>query len=112
MANPVKLPNGRAWSKQSDATDHFKTMLGRYRVGQQIADSSDHADLIALVSVYDQDLPAGGVTKAGSGITHFTKDRAGGPGFSTTCFFVYRLDGSKIDFSYIQAIKSAAKLSK
>lgn len=103
---------GVCWSKQGDATKHFKAMLGRYQIGQIITDSLDHADLAALVSIYDHDLPAGATTKTGNGITHFTKNHAGGPGFSTTCFYVHRNDGSKLDFSYIHAIRSAAKLSK
>jgi hypothetical protein len=112
MANPVNLPNGRAWTKQGDATDHFKDILARYQTGQQITQPKDHEDLVALITVYDRDLPTGSATKAGSGITHFSKELAGGPGFSTPCFYVHRSDSTKIDFSYIQAVKSAAKMSK
>ncbi len=111
MIKPVKLTNGRAWRKSGDALAHFKAMLGRYNVGQKITDPNDHADLVALVSVYDSDLAPGHGTKAGLGIEYFFKDHCGDAGYSTDCFHIHRIDDSTVDFSYIHAVRSAGKLT-
>jgi len=68
---PIALPNGRSWSKKGDARDHFKAMLARYRDGDRVSDVTDHADLDALLAVYDSTVPPGQPTKAGSGVAHF-----------------------------------------
>lgn len=109
---PITLPNGRTWSKKGDALDYFKAMLGRYVVGKRVDDPSDHADLAALLEVYDAAVPAGEPTKAGGGAAYFEKrldvDHPG----HTACFFVVRKDGSSIDFSLGRALDVAAKRSR
>lgn len=109
-AIPITLASGRHWAKKGDALAHFKDMLGRYRVGDKVNESADHADLAALLNVYDSVLPAGHQTKAGSGISHFEKrwdvDHPG----HTACFFVVRTDGTSIDFSAIKALDVVARL--
>lgn len=109
MAKSVCLTNGKKWSKQKDALEHFKTMLGRYGVGQRINDASDHADLSALLQGYDAALLPGDETKIGPGISHFSKEQNFGERWATAGFHVHRTDGSAIDFSYIEAVKTASK---
>jgi hypothetical protein len=87
-------------------------MLGRYVVGKRADDPSDHADLAALLEVYDAAVPAGGPTKAGGGAAYFEKrPDVDHPG-NTACFFVVREDGSSIDFSLGRALDVAAKRSR
>lgn len=104
---PITLPNGSSWKIKGDAVDHFKAMLGRYNVGDRVLDASDHADLAALLEVYDLVLGPGEQTKAGSGVAFFEKrldvDHPG----NTACFFVVRTDGSSIDFSTRRALDVA-----
>ena len=108
---PVQLPTGRKWAKKGDAQSHFKTMLGRYEVGERILDPTDHAELEALLTIYDAALPQGQAPKAGNGVAYFEKRvELDHPG-RTTCFFVVRRDGSSIDFSYLRALDAAAKNS-
>jgi len=107
-AKPITLASGRHWPKQGEALAHFKDMLSRYSVGDRVSDPTDHADLAALLAVYDSVLAIGEPTKAGSGVSHFEKrwdkDHPG----HTACFFVVRTDGTSIDFSTIKALKVAA----
>jgi hypothetical protein len=108
MAKPVHLPNGKNWRLQKEALEHFKTMLARYSIGERVGESADHTDLSALLQVYDGVLPPGEATKIGTGISHFSKQRNAGEGWSTDGFHVHRTDGSSVDFSYIQAIRAAS----
>ncbi|MCR5882171.1 DCL family protein [Rhizobacter sp. J219] len=107
MTKPVTLPNGKSWRLQKEALDYFKAMLARYTLGQRVTESADHADLSALLQVYDGVLPPG-EAKAGMGIEYFSKQRNSGEGWSTDGFHVHRTDGSSVDFSYIQAVKVAS----
>jgi hypothetical protein len=106
---PVSLPNGRAWSKKGDASNYYREMLNKYAVGARVHEPSDHSDLAALVAVYDADVPVGETTKSGCGIDYFEKgidyDHPG----KTSCFFVVRKDGSRIDFSIGRALDVAAR---
>jgi hypothetical protein len=109
MAKMVSLPNGRIWSKQGDAMDHFKAMLARYKNGDRVTDPQDHDDLGALLIPYDRCLPPGAETKIGVGISHFTRQVNIGDRWRSPGFHVHRTDGSSIDFSYIEAVKAAAR---
>ena len=108
MAKSVNLPNGRNWRLQKEALEYFRAMLSRYSLGERVTESADHADLSALLQIYDGVLPPGGATKAGTGIEYFSKQRNSGEGWSTDGFHVHRTDGSAVDFSYIQAVKVAS----
>ncbi|WP_281664985.1 DCL family protein [Paraburkholderia fungorum] len=108
MAKKVSLPNGRTWSKQGDAMQHFKAMLARYNNGDRVADPQDHDDLSALLIPYDGRLPPGANTKIGAGISHFTRQVNTGDRWRSAGFHVHRIDGSSIDFSYIEAVKAAS----
>lgn len=106
---PVQLPNGRYWSKKGDAAAHFREMLGRYSVGERVQNSIDHSDLSALLAAYDKAVAPGEPTKSGNGIAYFEKgwDRAH-PGH-TQCFFVFRMDGTSVDFSLSRALDAATR---
>lgn len=104
MAKPVQLPNGRHWRTQTEALKHFKEMLGRHERGDRIEDPQDHADLESLLQRYDGLLPSGAVTKCGAGVSHFSKELNVGEGWVSDGFHVHRVDGTSIDFSYIDAV--------
>lgn len=59
MTKSVRLPNGRHWRTQSEARDHFKQILSRSTLGERVTDADDHADLAALLQVYDSVLRPG-----------------------------------------------------
>jgi hypothetical protein len=104
MAKPVVLSNGRNWPTRKAALAHFKAMLARHSNGSIVTDPQDASDLLALLIRYDGVLPPGAPTKTGSGVSHFSRDSASAEGWPTDCFHVHRTDGSKIDFSYIDAV--------
>ena len=104
MAKPVNLSNGRQWRTQTEALKHFKDMLSRHARGDQVADANDHSDLESLLQRYDAMLPDGADTKTGVGISHFSKELNVGNGWVSDGFHVYRVDGTSIDFSYIDAV--------
>jgi hypothetical protein len=108
-AKTIGLPNGRTWPKKSEAVDHFKAMLARYRDGSRVSDATDHGDLASLLEVYDSVLDPAEPTKAGVGVSHFERrpDRDH-PGH-TSCFFVVRTDGTSIDFSTRRALDVAGE---
>jgi hypothetical protein len=111
-AIPIKLKSGRSWPKKGDALAYFKDMLGRYNVGDRVHDAADHADLAALLDVYDSVLAEGDPTKACKGVSHFEKQwNSDHPGH-TACSFVVRSDGTSIDFSTIRALDVVANIAK
>jgi len=107
-SKPVTLVNGRSWQSQSDALDHFKGMLRRYKDDDVIEDRSDHEDLVALIARYDSAI-AENPSKAGCGIEHFFRRRNSGDGYSTSSFWIRRTDGTETDFSYKAAVKGEPK---
>lgn len=76
----------------------------RYEIGDIITAVDDHADLSALLVRYDAVIENGAEGKIGLGISHFSKQWAGGDGYATPCFYVHRVDGTIDDFSYRRAI--------
>lgn len=109
MAKPVTLSNGKSWPTQIGAKEHFRVMLGKYANGQRIADSADHDDLLALVKIYDGALKPPQETKTGPGINRFFRDADKDHPGTTDCFFIERIDGSMIDFSFHKAVKIASQ---
>jgi hypothetical protein len=108
MTKTGRLSNGRYWRTQGEAMDHFKEMLSRSTLGERVTDADDHADLAALLQVYDSVLPAGASTKAGGGAVLFSKQRNRSVGWSSDGFHVHRADGTHIDFSYKEAVRVAS----
>lgn len=109
MAKPVELTNGRSWKTQLEAKAHYKEILGRHVNGQQITDPEDHSDLMALLTEYDKVLTSSTQTKAGCGVRSFFKDKDLDHPGSTSCFFVERIDGTRVDFSFYRAVEAASK---
>lgn len=107
MARPVNQSNGRNWRTQTAAKAHFKEMLNRHHDGQRVLGLADHSDLLALVQRYDRGEPVSS-QKAGVGIDQFFRDRDQEHDGLTSCFFVRRVDGSKIDFSVYRAVEVAS----
>ncbi|KXG84236.1 DCL family protein [Agrobacterium bohemicum] len=108
MAKGVELSNGKSWKTQLAAKQHFKEMLARYDDGETITDPEDHFDLGALLERYDL-LLSEGPSKTGKGIDRFEKRKSFVNGYPTRGFWVYRVDGTDTDFSYISAITGSAK---
>lgn len=108
MAKKVDLGNGRIWATQKSAKEHFKEILSRYKNGETVSDAKDHADLVALIASYDRgvDLEA---QKAGVGILNFFRGTDVEHFGLNDCFFVRRLDGSVIDFSFHKAVTFASR---
>jgi len=104
MAKAVSLSNGRAWTTQKAALEHFRAMLYRYADGDTVNVVADHDDLVALLERYDDCIDAG-PTKIGAGIDHFERRRNFVEGHSTPGFWVVRTDGTATDFSFIHAVK-------
>ncbi|WP_256081426.1 DCL family protein [Massilia sp. YIM B04103] len=111
MAKSVQLSNGKFWSTQTAAKAHFKAILNALSDGERVTHPSDHGDLVALLQEYDRDIPEG-TTKAGQGIVYFFRDRDKEHNGLTSCFYVYRTDGTSIDFSYIRAIEVTSRRGK
>lgn len=108
MAKPVQLTNGRSWPTQSAAKEHFKKILNCHADGQRVDDPAYHGDLLALLEAYDRDIPHE-ARKSGKGVDHFFRDRDQEHNGLTSCFYVRRVDGSSIDFSYLRAVETASR---
>src|SRR5512136_1974722 len=109
MAKPLVI-GARSFRTQSSALAHFKALLHRYQDGQRIVDPGDHAELLALIERYDLALDEVGEPAKGAGqIAHFERRLNTGTGWSSSGFWVVRLDGTATDFSYIDAVKGKPK---
>jgi hypothetical protein len=87
---PVSLPS-RTFANQSLASQHFASMLKRYKPGDRVADE-DAADLAGLLQRHPD-----GRKKMGVGIAHFEVQSAD---YGSQCFRVVRRDGTWERFSY------------
>ncbi len=94
-AKPVVLAT-RTFRTQGIAADHFAEMLGKYLPGDRV-DDEDAADLAELLKRH-----FGYEEKVGPGIEFFTVGDSGQ--FASWCFFIVRVDGTMIDFSYKHCI--------
>ncbi len=108
MAKPVQLSNGRSWQTQSAAKAHFKEILNRHADGQEVTTEADHKDLLALLEIYDDEIPED-AKKSGSGVNHFYRGRDKEHTGLTSCFHVKRSDDTSIDFSYLRAVEKASR---
>lgn len=109
MAKPLSLNNGRNWPTRTAAKAHFKKILSSYIDGQIIVEQSDHSDLAALLEYYDSVITNNAPTKIGQGIHHFERQSNLELGFPTSGFWVHRIDNSKTDFSYIDAVDGKSR---
>ncbi len=78
-------------------------MLARYNNGDVVTDFNDHSDLAALLERYDM-LIGDGPPKIGPGIERFERRLNKGEGWSSSGFWVVRVDGTATDFSYPNAV--------
>jgi len=92
---PVTIGD-KHFSKKGDAHLYFKEILNRYFLGDTVS-NPEHAFLVAALSKHPEY-----EEKTGAGISHFTIEKA--PDHGTRCFWVNRIDGTKIDFSYKSCI--------
>ncbi|KZZ20790.1 hypothetical protein A3753_18740 [Sulfitobacter sp. HI0082] len=104
MVKSITLPNGKTWTTQKEALEHFKSLLGRYEDGETVNDLEDHDDLVALLERYDQ-LELGGPEKIGAGVDHFERRRNRGEGYSSSGFWAIRTNGTETDFSCPKAVR-------
>jgi hypothetical protein len=107
MAKAVTLKNGKQWPTQKAALAHFKDMLHRYKNGDVVTRDSDIADLTALLAIYDETRACDASSKIGQGIHHFERLSNSVLGWPTDGFWIFRIDGTSVDFSYIAAVQSA-----
>lgn len=106
----IVLSNGRSWSTQGGALQHFKEMLHAYGNEEVVEDRAHHEDLVALVERFDEvHVAQGQEAKAGKGIDVFFRRLNSGEGWSTPSFWIRRTDGSETDFSYIWAVKGEVR---
>ena len=64
---------------------------------------------MALLTVYDDALVAGKLTKSGNRHRLLRKDKDEMHPGQTKCFYVVRTDGTRIDFSLKQALNAASQ---
>ena len=105
---PVVLLNGKNWSKKGDAKAHFREILNRYTVWDRVTNADDISDLVAILTVYDENLPPA-QSKIGVGIDYFEKRPDQEHEGNSACFFVVRTDGTSVDFSIHKALDATAK---
>jgi Protein of unknown function (DUF3223) len=98
--------NGHCWPSQNAAIEHFRKMLGRYVNDEMITAFNDHADLLALVRHYDE---TAGHNKIGVGVEKFYRRHNTCSGFSSSGFWLRRVDGTETDFSFVQAVRGRAR---
>lgn len=93
-AKPLTI-GSRHFTRQGDALNFFKDMLGRYAIGSVVLphDAQDLSNLL-LRHVHHQE-------KVGNGIDYFkvSEDMYGG-----RCFWIVRKDGSEVDFTYRRCV--------
>ncbi len=80
----------RKFEKVGDATNFFRLMLHRYKLGQRVSDE-DALDLMAILDLHSEK-----TEKVGCGISHFFVDVP--PEFSGRCFWIFMTDGTTVDF--------------
>lgn len=108
MAKGVSLSNGRNWSSQKGATEHFRQIRDRYADMVPIDAERDHSDLLSLLERYDA-AHGEGDSKIGMGVDFFEVRTNYGSGGPTRGFWVHRVDGSATDFSFPWAIRGIPK---
>lgn len=99
MAQPVILPN-RTFATKKNATEFFRSMLGRYLDGQEI-NQTDSRLLFELLQRHPEAHDKIGT----SGVRRFYRDKTE---VYTSCFFLERNDGSRTDFSVLTCISGKA----
>jgi hypothetical protein len=102
VAHPVEIAT-RSFAKKGDAIEFFRAMLNRYKPDERVNDA-DALDLAALLERHPEYK-----TKVGKGIDHFEVMMTV---HGSQCFCVARVDDSKTDFSFMQAVAGRAPSRK
>jgi hypothetical protein len=89
----------RLFEKAGDGTAFFRTMLNKYSIGDVVL-ADDGIELSALLMRHDEK-----DEKVGVGIGHFEVGAAP-DGFGGKCFWIVRIDGSRIDFSFKHCLEA------
>ena len=100
MARSIALAT-RTFEKSGDATLFFRNMLKKYTIGERVSDI-DARDLNALLERHEEKLE-----KIGNGIKYFEVNHPPSeyPPYTQKCFWIVRVDDSKIDFSVGHCLK-------
>lgn len=104
---PVTLSNGKSWTSISSARDHFRNIRDAYSPGDRVSDTDHISDLCALIQAYDASWD--GPKKACKPVSHYSVNHNRAKGRTTLSFFIHYKDDSKDDFSFWDAVASAAK---
>ena len=75
------------------ATEYFRGMLHRYWLDDERVNDADALSLDALLRWHPE-----AEEKRGVGVSYFFVQSSGA--WSTPCFFIRRVDGTEIDFSF------------
>lgn len=102
VAHPVEIAT-QSFAKKGDAIAFFRAMLNRYAPGDRVSDA-DALDLAAVLERHPEY-----AMKVGSGIDHFEVMMTV---HGSQCFCVMRTDGTKTDFSFMQAVAGRAPSKK
>jgi hypothetical protein len=109
VKKPISLSNGKEWTTQEAAKEHFRSILRSYRDGDVVTDAGHNDDLAALLERYDNTVTADASPKIGCGIDHFERRLNKGVGYATSGFWVVRTDGTATDFSFPTAVTGKPK---
>lgn len=96
MARMVQLKS-LCFRTVGEATAYYKEMLNRYPLGAELS-AVDAAHLYELLERHPE-----AADKIGRGVAAIYV--AGSPDHATRCFWIRRVDGTRIDFSYKAALR-------
>ncbi len=94
-SKPLTIGDTR-FESQKAANEFIKDLLHSQPLSTPIA-GPDHSFLCALLSRHPR-----AAEKTGMGIRHFTVEAAE---YGTRCFYLTRIDGTKIDFSTFKCVR-------
>ncbi|KWT95581.1 hypothetical protein WDL1P1_00231 (plasmid) [Variovorax sp. WDL1] len=83
-------------------------MLARYSDDERVDNRMDHLDLVALLDRFDLSV-TDDAPKTGAGARYFMRRLNVGDGYSSSGFWLARIDAEPTDFSYIAALKGTPR---
>jgi Protein of unknown function (DUF3223) len=96
-AKPLDV-GGKHFETQKDANSYIKELLNAQEILAGISEP-DHSFLCSLISRHPR-----AKEKVGPGVSHFTVEFAL---HGTRCFYITRVDGSKVNFSYFKCTRGS-----
>lgn len=88
------------FNTKSQAENYYKGIFSRYSDGQDVG-SKDFEELCELIEKHPNS-----VGKVGNGIQRIFRGKTK---HGASCFWIERMDGTKVDFSYLKCIDAAGK---